>query len=143
MRYAYPCELHPEDPSGFYVTFPDVPGALTGGQDEAEALHLAEDALVAILAAHVRGGEPLPNPSPAAPGQYLVPVSPLIAAKLALYTAMREQGVTDAELARRLGASVDTVRKLVDPDYGSHLTPVMNALHAVGRALVVEDAAPA
>ncbi len=143
MRYVYPCELHPEDPEGYYVTFPDVPGALTSGTDEEEALAMAEDALVAILAAHVRQGQAIPVPGAARSGQHLVPVPPLVAAKLALYTAMREEGVTSAELGRRLGASEDAVRKLVDPDYGSHLTPVMNALHAVGRALVVEDAAPA
>ena len=143
MKYAYPCNLHPEDPSGFYVTFPDVRGALTGGADEEEALAVAEDALVAILATHVREGEEIPAPSPAEPGQHLVPVPPLVAAKLALYTAMREQGVSSAELGHRLGSSEETVQRLVDPDYGSHLTPVMNALHAVGRSLVVEDAAPA
>ncbi len=143
MRYAYPCEIHPEDPVGFCVTFPDVRGALTGGADEEETLEMAEDALIAILAAHVRRGEAIPIPSPAEPGQHLVPVPPLVAAKLALYTAMREQGVSSADLALRLGASEEAVRKLVDPDYGSHLTPVMNALHAVGRALLVEDATPA
>lgn len=143
MRYAYPCELHSEDPSGFYVSFPDVRGALTGGADEEEALELAQDALVAILAGQVRQGEDIPIPSPAGPGQHLVPVPPLVAAKLALYSAMREQDVSSAELGLRLGASEDTVRKLIDPDYGSHLTPVMNALHAVGGSLVVEDAAPA
>ena len=143
MRYAYTCDLHAEDPSGFYVTFPDVRGALTGGADEEEALEMAEDALVAILAAHMRQGEEIPIPSPADPGQHLVPVPPLVAAKLGLYTAMRDQGVTNAELGHRLGATEETVQKLVDPDYGSHLTPVMNALHAVGGALGLEDATPA
>ena len=143
MRYVCPCDLHPEDPAGHYVTFPDVPGALTGGSDEEEALEMAEDALVAILAAYVRQGEAIPIPSAARSDQHLVPVPPLVAAKLALYTAMREQGVTSADLGRSLGVSEEAVRKLVDPDYGSHLTTVMKALHAVGRSLVVEDAAPA
>ncbi len=143
MRYVYPCDLHSEDPAGHYVTFPDVPGALTSGEDEVEALEMAGDALVAILAAHVRHGEAIPTPSAAQSGQHLVPVPPLVAAKLALYTAMREQDVTYADLGRRLGVGEGAVRKLVDPDYGSHLTTVMKALHAVGRSLVVEDAAPA
>ena len=143
MRYAYLCELHPDDPDGFFVKFPDVRGALTGGTDAEEALAMAEDALVAMLAVHVKKGESLPTPSSPRPGQHLVPVPPLVAAKLALYTAMREQGVTAVQLARRLKISEAAVRRLVDPDYGSHLTPVMNALHAVGRGLVVEDAAPA
>jgi antitoxin HicB len=104
---------------------------------------MAEDALVAILAAHVRQGEAIPAPSAARPGQHLVPVPPLVAAKLALYTAMLDQGVSNAQLAGRLEVSEEAVGRLLDPDYRSHLTPVMNALHAVGRALVVEDATPA
>ena len=142
MRYAYPCNLHPDEPSGFYVTFPDVRGALTSGADEAEALEMAEDALIAILATHVELGEDVPEPSAPAPGQYLVPVPPLVAAKLSLYSAMREQGLSEAALGKRLGVSEEAARKLVNPDYGSHMSQVMRALRAVGRALIVEDAAP-
>ena len=50
MRYIYPCVLTPEEEGGFFASFPDVPGALTCGDDRAEVLVMAEDALVAILA---------------------------------------------------------------------------------------------
>lgn len=43
MQYVYPCVLTPEDDGGFFVSFPDVPEALTGGDDRAEALEMAED----------------------------------------------------------------------------------------------------
>ena len=43
MRYAYPCVLTPEeDGDGFSISFPDVPEALTCGDDRAEALAMAE-----------------------------------------------------------------------------------------------------
>ncbi len=71
----------------------------------------------------------------------MVAVPPIVAAKLALYTAMRKQGITAGELADRLGVSGDAVRKVMDPDYGSHLTQVEKALRAVGRSLVIEDRA--
>ena len=46
MRYVYPCVLTPEEGGdGFSVSFPDVPEALTCGDDRAEALAMAEDAL--------------------------------------------------------------------------------------------------
>ena len=39
MRYTYPCVLTPEeDGDGFSLSFPDVPEALTCGDDRAEAL---------------------------------------------------------------------------------------------------------
>ncbi len=64
---------------------------------------------------------------------------PVTAAKLALYTAMRVQDVTNVELAGRLGISEAAVRKLMNPDHRSHIGQVERALRTVGRALVVED----
>ena len=116
MRYAYPCVLNPEEDGGFFVAFPDVPGALTCGDDRAEALEMAADALVAILATHVYNGEDLPTPSSVVEGQEVVAVPPVPAAKLALYSAMREQGLSEAALAKQLGLDEASVGKLLDPD---------------------------
>ena len=141
MRYAYPCILHPEEPSGFYVTFPDVPGALTNGRGRAEALEMAKDALAVALTGYVLEQWDIPVPSPVTEGQELVPVPPVIAAKLALYMAMRSQRVTNAALSRRLGVSETTVRRLVNPNHLSQISKVEKALEVVGRALVIEDSA--
>lgn len=93
MSCLYPCVLTPEEAGGFFVAFPDVPGALTNGITRAEALTLAEDALGAALAGYVHERWDIPTPSPVAKGQVLVAVPPVVAAKLALYTAMRERGM--------------------------------------------------
>ena len=71
----------------------------------------------------------------------LISVAPIVAAKLALYAAMREQGVTNVALAARLGLQENAVRRLLDPGHRSHITSVEKALEAVGRYLVVEDRA--
>ena len=139
MRYAYPCVLNPEEGGGFYVVFPDVRGALTCGADTAEALEMAEDALVAAMGGYVYMRRDIPIPSPAADGQYLVAVPPVPAAKLALYIAMREQGISEAALGERLGIDVDAVRKLINPDRYTHITRIMEALRVVGRSLIIED----
>ena len=143
MQYAYPCNLIPdrEEGEGFIVTFPDVPGAITGAQTREESLFLAEDALVAILAVYVQQQREIPRPSPVADGQELVAVPPIAAAKLALYTAMREQGITGDALAVRLNLSDSALRKLLDPDCYSHISQIMRALRNVGRSLVIEDRA--
>ena len=138
---AYSCSLTPEAEVGFYVSFPGVIGAHTCGDDRAEALEMAEDALVVALCAYVDNDEDIPVPGTAADGQVMVAVPPIVAAKLALYTAMRKQGITADELADRLSLGESAVRKLLDPDYGSHLTQVEKALRAVGRSLVIEDRA--
>ncbi len=139
MRYAYPCNLHPEQPEGFYVTFPDVPGALTSGKDRAEALDLAEDALAIMLGSYVERRKDIPAPSPAQEGQHLVPVPPVVAAKLDLYTAMRRQGIANHELAERLGISELAVGELLDTESRSHIEQVESALRSLGRSLIVES----
>ena len=139
MRYAYPCVLVPEESNGFSVSFPDVPEALTCGKDRSEALAMSEDALVAALGAYVRGGQDIPIPSTEAAGQPLVAVRPVVAAKLALYSAMRRQGISKVALAARIGVSEGSVRKLLNPDHRSHIGQVERALQALGRGLVVED----
>ncbi len=141
MRYLYPCILTPEKEGGFFVSFPDVPGALTCGDDRTEALEMAEDALVAMLAVYVQQQREIPTPSPVADGQELVAVPPIAAAKLALYTAMREQGITGDALAARLNLNDSAIRKLLDPDCYSHISQIMRALRNVGRSLVIEDRA--
>ncbi len=143
MQYAYPYNLIPdrEEGEGFIVTFPDVPGAITGAQTREESLLLAEDVLVAMLAVYVQQQREIPTPSAVADGQKLVAVPPIAAAKLALYTAMREQGITGDALAVRLNLSDSAIRKLLDPDCYSHISQIMRALRNVGRSLVIEDRA--
>ncbi len=62
MHYAFPCELEPEVDGGFVVTFPEVPEAITGGRDRAEALTMAEDALATALVGYVLERRAIPTP---------------------------------------------------------------------------------
>lgn len=140
MRYAYPVECSRDTDGRVLATFPDVPEALTDGADQNEAIAEAADALNAALAAYVQHDRPLPVPS-AARGRKLVPLSAPIAAKLALYQAMKKQGISKVELARRLGVTEAIARRLVDPDHASKIERVEAALELLGVDLVVEDVA--
>lgn len=140
MRYSYPCRVEP-DGDGWSVSFPDVPEAAMSACNRAEALDLAEEALVGALAGYVEARWTLPPPGAPGRGQVMVDVSPLVAAKLALYAAMQRKRITKVELARRLGVSDTTVHRIVDPEHRSHIDQVERALRAVGRTLVVDDRA--
>ena len=63
---------------------------------------MAKDCLGVALGMYVKAREDIPAPSPLVEGQVLISVAPIVAAKLALYAAMREQGVTNVALAARL-----------------------------------------
>ena len=143
MQYIYPCDFTPdeEEGNGFVVTFPDIPPAITGGKTFKESIILAEDALVVALSIYVDRQKELPAPSPMAEGQELIGVQPLVAAQLDLYTAMREQSITIADLSQRLGQQETEVKKLLILDYCTPISQVVEALEAVGRKLVAEDRA--
>jgi len=137
MRYAFPVTLTPEAEGGFSVVFPDVPEAITQGENEAEAMAMAQDALVTALSFYTEDGRPLPAPSPAH-GRPVVAVPLLAAAKLALHDAMVSGKVGNTDLAERLGLDEKAVRRLRDPMHRSHVGQVEEALAALGVQLVVE-----
>ena len=101
---------------------------------------MAEDALTVALGSYVQGREDIPVPDAVTDEQEKVAVPRVVAAKLALYTAMREQGLTKVGLARRLGLSEGAVRKLLNPNHRSHIAQIERAIEKVGRRLVAEDA---
>ena len=132
MIYAYPCELASSEGRELLVRFPDVPEAITGGADRAESLSMAADALATALTGYVHAKRDIPAPSAIVDGQALVAVPAVVAAKLALNSAMRAQRITKVELARRLGVSESAVHKLTNPHHRSHIGLVQKALRAVG-----------
>ena len=61
----------------------------------------------------------------------------LVAAKIALYDAMRAQRLGNTALARRIGLTEGAVRRLIDLDHRSHINQIETALKALGRRLTV------
>ncbi len=133
---AYPVKLETEGGNSVLVSFPDIPEALTEGSTKREALAEARDCLVAALGGYIEGRRDIPRPSPGR-GRPLVALPALVAAKIALYRAMRERGLGNAALAKQLGTVEGTVRRLLDLDHRSHIGQVEAALHVLGQRLVV------
>ena len=136
MRLAYPVRLKMEEGGSVLVSFPDIPEALTEGATEREALAEAGDCLIAALCGYIEDCRDIPRSSPAR-GRPLVALPALVAAKIALYRAMRERGLGNAAMARELGTVEGTVRRLLDLDHRSHIGQVEAALHILGQRLVV------
>ena len=59
----YPAILEKEEDSDFCVFFPDLPGCVAAGDDIAEALQNAEDALQFHIEGLIHHGESVPDPS--------------------------------------------------------------------------------
>ena len=133
---AWPADLRQQEDGSTLVSFPDIPEALTEGSTKSEAMTQAEDCLFAALGGYVQERRDIPRPSPAA-GRPLVSLPALVAAKIALYDAMRAQGLGSTALARRLGLTEGAVRRLIDLDHRSHINQIETALKALGRRLTV------
>jgi antitoxin HicB len=133
----YPVLLEAQPEGGFVVTFPDVPEAITQGEDEDEALLYAVDALETALSFYVDDRKPLPIPSKPKRGQKTVRPSALECAKLGVYQAMTEQGIRKSELARRLGWHMPQVDRLFDLKHASRLDQIEAAARALGRHIEV------
>ena len=136
QKLAWPVDLQRQEDGAILVSFPDIPEALTEGATETDALTQARDCLIAAIGGYVGERSPIPNPSPAH-GRTLVALPALVAAKVALYGAMRVQGVGNTALAARLGLSEGAIRRLINLDHRSHIGQVETALHALGQRLTV------
>jgi antitoxin HicB len=137
VNLNYPVRLKPAEEGGFVVVFPQVPEAIAQGESEREALEHAADALETALSFYIDAGKDLPK---AGKGRRTVRPSALGCIKLAIYQAMREQGVKKSELARRLGWHLPQVDRLLDLTHASRLDQAEAALASLGRTLEVKVA---
>ena len=135
---AYPASFPPEENGqGFHVRFQDLPEALTGGDNLEDTLAQAADCLAEAIAGRIVHGDAIPAPSKLKRGQYPIGVPLYLAPKLALYLAMREGGIRNTELAKRLGVSETVVRRMLDPKHTTRPERIQAALAALGKRIVV------
>ena len=131
----YPVDLA-RDGDTHIAFVPDLPGAHTFGDDEAEALARAVDAAETAIMAMMAGREDIPAPSPAA-GRPTIALPALSTVKVELYRTMRAAGVGKAELARRLGWHLPQVDRALDLRHASRLDQLEAAFAALGKRIEV------
>jgi len=127
----YPVKLKAD---GEYImaSFPDVPGAHTVGDDKADALRHALDALETMLMYIFGTGEKIPLPSPLKRGQAWVELPPPVAAKILLHNEMLRQKVRPIELARRMGVPRQEITRVLNL---KHNTKIETTAQALGKRL--------
>lgn len=131
-RFTYPVELSPDDNGSILVTIPDVPGAISFGEDEDDALDHAVDALETMLLARMLDRQDIPPPSPTK-GRATVRPTLLGTLKVMLYQAMREREWRKADLARALRIDPRQVDRLLDLRHASTVKQLEQALAACGK----------
>jgi antitoxin HicB len=143
FTFAYPAVFRRDEGGRSLVGFPDFPAAHTDGADASEAMEEAIDCLGSAIAFAMADKSDVPKPSGLKRGQKLVPVPLWIVAKLALYWAIKEIGVSQSELARRLKVRETVVRRMLDPNHDTRPEKIQAALEVLGKRVIMayDDAA--
>jgi antitoxin HicB len=133
-QFTYAVKLTPDKEDGGYVTTcRDLPEAITQGETVEEALVEAADSMEEAIAARIDDGRDIPMPSAPKRGERPVSVPPSMALKAAVYLAVREAGISNSELARRMRLDEKEARRILDPHHPTKLTRIEAALSVLGR----------
>jgi antitoxin HicB len=133
-QFTYAVKLTTDKRDGGYVvTCRDLPEVITQGESVKDALAEAADALDEAIAARIDDGREIPMPTAKKRGEHAVSVPPSMALKAAVYLAVRDAGISNSELARRLRLDEKEARRILDPHHPTKLPRIEPALAALGR----------
>jgi antitoxin HicB len=135
--FVYGARFEPGDEGGIVVSFPDVPEAITQGEDEADAAKQAQEALGLALLTYPRRGLQVPDAKARTRGLVRIAVAPEVAAKIAVLEAFAGSGISKSEFARRLRRDEKEVRRILDPRHATKLVTLTEALRELGQQLVI------
>ncbi len=137
IMLRYPAHLAPQKEGGYVVTFPDIPEAITQGEDVEDALLHAADVLESALDYYIEEGLTIPAPSKLKRGQHVVELPASYAAKMLLLNEMAVQKIRPADLARRLQMTPSEVTRLIDLHHTSRIDGIAGALKALGKTMEI------
>lgn len=135
----YPAIFTAED-GGYVVTFPDIPEAITQGDDEADAVAMARDALITAMDFYFEDRRQVPAPSKLKAGQLLVELPLSVTAKVLLFNQLLAADVRPAELARRMGVKPQEVTRILDLAHPTKIDTIHAAMKALGGDLALTAA---
>lgn len=136
----YPAKFTPAKEGGFVVTFRDIPEAITQGDSREEATAMAEDVLVSAMDFYFEDHRAVPSPSLPKRGERLIELPPSVAAKVLLLNELVLSGLSNIELARRMGTRPQEVQRIVDLNHATKIDTIAAALAALGKRLDVRVA---
>jgi antitoxin HicB len=138
MAFGYRYTLKRQENGWWLVRFPGIPEALTEGETEAEARASAVDCAITALAGYMKAGKPLPREGAGHSGPDRAVLPSLVTAKLAVYETMRAGGWSKVKLAKKLGMSENSVRRLLDLHHSSHMWIIDEALAKMNAELSID-----
>jgi antitoxin HicB len=139
MKYI--AKLTQED-GRWLVDFPDCPGCQTFGNTKEEALAMAAEALEGWLETHLEYGDVPPRPR-AHRGGVAIDVRTGLDVAIQLRWLRDHLGLTQAELAKKVGVSQQQIAKLENASSNPTIRTLTQLTDRVGARIVVEVGPPA
>ena len=100
----------------------------------ADARAMAADALGVALLIYIEQDRRLPEPGQ---GDSMIAPDADIAAKIAVIESFKAAGISQSELARRMGKDEKEARRILDPNHATKLPLLAEALAVLGKRLVI------
>lgn len=135
MDIHYPAVFEPQEPSGFFVRFIDIPEAITQGESVDECEFNGAEVLSLILEEYVEAGREIPSPTQGVShARYIAPDAKVQAA---LLVRQARGNRSLAELARALETSWPAAKRLENPRHYPTIKQLEKAAAAMGKRLVL------
>lgn len=144
MKVVYPVRIEASEDSGFIAQgVPPLTGVVTWGATREEAEANAVEALTAVLETLLDRGLPIPEPlaetSDGTEGEVvLVEPDPSAAVPILLRKAREAAGLTQGELANKLGITYQAVQKWERAGANPTVATIQRVLRALGQRLEME-----
>lgn len=137
--YHYAARFERDRRSGTYtVTFPDFDWGVTQGDNLDDAMEMAHDLLKILLNDCIQHRKIIPSASKKRKGYRFVNLCAVVEAKVALYASLREAGLRNTDLARRLHQPVAHVDRLLNLYRQSKMDQIEAALAVLGKSISIE-----
>lgn len=135
MQYAV--TLTPDTNNTYMVRCRDLPELISCGDNIEDALKEALDAVETCFIMYMDDRRPIPTPTATQADEYSVYVPIKVATKVVLYNEMLSQGITKAEMARRLDGFQASVDRILSIKHSTKLETLEAAFAALGKRLDV------
>jgi predicted RNase H-like HicB family nuclease/DNA-binding XRE family transcriptional regulator len=119
------------------ATFVDAPGCVTQGTTRDNALAAASEALAGWLEAHLVDGRSPTRPRKRT-GAVAISVEPQLAIAVTLRWVRLDAGLTQSQLATRVGVSQQQIAKLERPGANPSIATLRKVADALGARLELE-----
>ncbi|MBD8215932.1 hypothetical protein [Erwinia persicina] len=131
--FNYPASFFCDEESDTYeIRFRDFDTSDVVAFTEEDIELEASEALTAAIGDIIDARLPLPTPSAAVEGEFIVHLPVLTCLKAALHNAMIQTGTRKADLARKLSMKGAQIDRLLDVEHASKIETLEQALYLLG-----------